>query len=84
MPNIQFARELKSQVMEAQRQWASELPRQPGQLGGTITNWAEGPPVYTPGEIPTYSDFEPIRLLGVPAEFVAYLRKLGSIPFTEN
>jgi hypothetical protein len=83
MPNIQVDASRKRQVIEAHRLWSNGLPRQPGQIGGTISSLVEGPPVYTPGEVTTYSDFEPVRFLSVEAGFLEFLRKQG-IPFQEN
>jgi len=44
MPIIKFDMSRKSEILEAHRVWTNELPRQVGQLGGTITTWVEGPP----------------------------------------
>jgi hypothetical protein len=83
MSNIQVASERRRDVIEAHRVWARDLPREPGQIGGSIVSLVEGPPVYTPGEITTYSDFEPVRFLGVDPRFVEFL-KARNIPFQEN
>jgi hypothetical protein len=83
MPNIQVAAERRREVIEAHRLWASQLPREDGQIGGSISSLVEGPPLYTPGEVTTYSDFEPIRFLGVSQDFVDFLRG-REIPFQEN
>ena len=82
MANIQVSAERKQEIQEAHRLWLSELPRQAGQLGGTIGALVEGPPVYTPGEVTTYSDFAAVRYLVDPA-FVDFL-KVRNIPFREN
>ena len=63
--------------------WSSRLPRQPGQIGGHITALVEGPPVYRTGEVTAYSDFDPIRLMGIERSFVEFLRE-EKIPFEEN
>jgi hypothetical protein len=83
MPNIQIDRSRRLAVLEAHRLWARSLPREPGQIGGTISDLVEGPPVYTPGEIMPYSDFDPIRFVGVHPSFVDFLRMQG-IPFQEK
>jgi hypothetical protein len=83
MASIQFDRRFRLKVLEAHRVWASRLPRQPEQIGGTITSLIEGPPIYRPGEIMPYSDFDPIRFMGVARSFVDFLKEEG-IPFQEN
>ena len=83
MPNIQVPAERKHELLEAHRLWLTELPRPAGQIGGHIGSLVEGPPVYTPGEVTTYSDFDPVRFYSVDPAFVAYL-KARDIPFQEN
>ena len=83
MPNIQIDRSRRFQVLEAHRLWASTLPRAPGQIGGTISSLVEGSAVYTPGEVTAYSDFAPVRFIGVDPRFLDFLRVRG-IPFQEK
>jgi hypothetical protein len=83
MPNIQVDRSQRGKIIEAHRVWASRLPREAGQIGGTISSLVEGPPVYTPMKVTTYSDFEPIRFISVDRRFVEFLRE-QDIPFEEN
>jgi hypothetical protein len=83
MPNIQVAAERRREVIEAHRLWVQSIPREPGQIGGTITSMIEGPALHTPGRITAYSDFEPVRFLSVNPSFVAFLRERG-IPFEVN
>jgi hypothetical protein len=83
MPNIQVDRSRRLEIIEAHRLWASKLPREVGHIGGTISSLVEGPPVYTPGEIMPYSDFDPVRFLCVDQGFVDFLKERG-IPFQEK
>lgn len=83
MPNIQVPAERKREIIEAHRLWSRELPRDAGQVGGPITSLVEGPPVHAPGEITTYSDFEPVRFLSVDPGFINFLETKG-IPFQQN
>jgi len=77
MPNIQISAERKRDFYEEHRLWLRDLPRAPGQIGGTIGTLVEGSPIYTPGEITPYSDFEPVQFIGVPQELVDHLRAKG-------
>jgi hypothetical protein len=77
MPNIQVPPERRRIILEAHRAWSNTLPRAPGQIGGAITTLVEGPPIYDPGEVMPYSDFEYVRFLGVPQAFVDYLVAQG-------
>jgi hypothetical protein len=70
MTSIRFDIDRKHEIMEAQRDWPRELPRDEGQIGGPITPWLEGPPIGN-----TLNFF-------VNPDFVAYLRRKG-IPFEE-
>ncbi|MGC2221005.1 MAG: hypothetical protein WA624_00850 [Methylocella sp.] len=83
MPNIQVDATRRREVIEAHRLWASGLQRETGQIGGTISSLVEGPPVYTPLKITTYSDFEATRFLSVDPRFLDFLNKQG-IPFEQN
>ncbi len=83
MPNIQVAAERKREVIEAHRIWTSGLPREPGQIGGAISTLVEGPPIYIPGEVTAYSDFDPVRFLMVDPRFLEFLKERG-IPFQER
>lgn len=83
MPNIQVPAEKKREIYEAHRLWLHEMPRTDGQIGGTLGMLVEGPPVYMPGEISTYSDYEPVRFYSVDPTFVEFLKAQG-IPFQEN
>jgi hypothetical protein len=77
MPNIQFPPERRRIILEAHRTWSSTLPRALGQIGTSITSIVDGPPVYEPGEIMPFSDFEYVRFLDVPQSFVDYLKARG-------
>jgi hypothetical protein len=81
--NIQVDARWRRDVVEAHRVWTREFPREPGQIGGTITALIEGPPICKPPTVSTYSDFAAVRFLSVDSRFVEFLRRRG-IPFEEN
>ncbi len=83
MPNIQVAADQRRDVFEAHRLWQQSLPREPGQIGGTISSMVEGPPLYRRGAVTAYTDFEPVRFLSVDPRFVAFLKERG-VPFEVN
>jgi hypothetical protein len=83
MPNIQVDASRRREIEEFHRLWSRELPRVPGQLGGTITSLVVGPPIHRVNEIITYSDFEQIRFIAVDLRFLEYL-KVNNISFLEN
>ncbi len=80
MPDIQVTAERKREVLEAHRVWSRDLPRTAGQIGGPITTLVEGPPIYIAGEISAYSDYDPVRFIGVDESFAKFLSNTG-IPF---
>ena len=75
MPDVQVPKERSREIVEAHRQWLRTLPREPGQIGGTIGSLVEGPPIYVEGLIETYSDFPPVCFYGVDPGFLRYLRE---------
>ena len=83
MPDVQVSRERKRLILDAHAQWLRSLPRSEGQIGGAIGGLVEGPPIHYPGEVVTYSDFEYIRFVNVPAAFITYLNE-QNISFQER
>ena len=83
MTDVQVPSERKREILDAHAEWLRSLPREPGQIGGAIGALIEGPAIHYPGEITTYSDFEPIRFVNVAPAFVDYLHGRG-IPFQER
>jgi hypothetical protein len=70
MPTIRFNFELKPLFNKAYEEWRRQLPREPGQLGGTQTMTIEGPgPVVWPG------GGDPNCSITIPTDFLAYLRQ---------
>jgi hypothetical protein len=45
MPWIRFDMSRKSEIIEAHRLWARDLPRATGRIGGAITGFVEGPQI---------------------------------------
>ncbi len=83
MPNIQISAEHRLALLEEHRLWCKDIVRTPGQIGSSINTLVQGPPLYIPGEIRPYSDFDEVRFLSVAQKFVDYL-KAKSFPFREN
>ena len=83
MPNIQVRSEHRLALLEEHRLWSNAIPRTHGQIGGMVHTLVEGHPVYIPGEITTYSDFDDIRYVAVDQRFVDFLKQ-KHFPFCEN
>lgn len=83
MPNIQLLAEHRLALLEQHRLWCKDIVRTPAQIGGSINTLVQGPPLYIPGEIWPYSDFDEVRFLSVDQNFVDYL-KASRFPFREN
>lgn len=83
MANIQISAENRLRLLQEHQVWLAQLPRRPGQIGSEIVALVEGPPIYVPGEISTYSDFEPVRFMSVDERFLEHLHAVG-IPFRED
>ena len=83
MPDIQISSENKHRLLSEHQVWLANLPQARGQIGSEIAMLIEGSPVYIPGEITPYFDFEPVRYLSVDERFIAHLRAVG-VPFRED
>jgi hypothetical protein len=70
MPSIRFNEELKPAFIEAHRLWLRDLPRRPGQIGGTMGTTIEGP-----GAIIWPGGGDPNITMAFPAEFLTHLRQ---------
>ena len=83
MPNIQIRAEYRLAFLEEHRLWSNSLPRMSGQIGGAVHTFVAGTPIYIPGEITTYSDFDEVRYMSVDKNFIDYLKQ-KNFPFREN